>query len=320
MTIEVGKAEIVGLVGESGCGKSTLARALVGLEEFDGEVTFGEVTVRRRREVPATYRRDVQIVLQHPDASLNPKHRIRQILGRPLRLYGLARHRREVERRVRDLLRMARLPEEYGDRYPHELSGGEKQRVAIARAFAGEPRLVVCDEVTSGLDVSVQAAIVDLLLDLQASVGTSLLFISHDLSLVRAIADRVAVMYLGRIVEAGSADQMYAPPFHPYTEALLAAAPVPDPGVEARIVRLTGALPSPARPPHGCRFHTRCHRKLGPICESVDPPLTPMDPGHVIACVIPPGDLRALPPIWGRTTNAAAGAPPQSTPAPDHGR
>jgi peptide/nickel transport system ATP-binding protein len=318
VTIGVREAETVGLVGESGCGKSTLARALVGLEEFEGEIRLGTIVVRRRGEVPAAYRRDVQIVLQHPDASLNPRHRIRWILERPLRLYGLARDRRDMERRVRDLLRMVRLPDHYLNRYPHELSGGEKQRVAIARAFAGEPRLVICDEVTSGLDVSVQAAIVNLLLDLQARSGTSLLFISHDLGLVRAIADRVAVMYLGRIVEIGSADQVYGPPFHPYTEALLAAAPISDPDVVARAVRLSGPLPSSGQTPGGCRFHTRCHRKLGPVCEEFDPPLTLQEPGHEIACVIPPEDLRALPPIWRRTMSPSVD--PSDSDRADEGR
>ena len=298
VTAAVGTGETLGLGGESGCGKSTLARALVGLQAFEGEVTFGRVAIRRRRDIPAHYRRDVRLVFQHPEGSLNPRKRIRDILGRPLRMYGLARNGREAARRARDLLHMVRLPEQYLDRYPHELSGGEKQRVAIARAFAGAPRLVICDEVTSGLDVSVQAAIVNLLLDLQANSGTSLLFISHDLSLVRTIADRVAVMYLGRIVESGDAGQVYEPPFHPYTEALLAAAPVPDPAVETRRVRLTGVLPSPAHPPQGCRFHTRCHRKLGAVCEDVDPPLVAMGPGHGVACLIPADDLRRLPPIW----------------------
>lgn len=298
VTAGVALGETLGLVGESGCGKSTLARALAGLQDFEGEVRFGQLTVGGRRHVPGAYRRDVRLIFQHPDASLNPRKRVRDILGRPLHTYGIAKGRRERIRRARELLRMVRLPEQYLERYPHELSGGEKQRVAIARAFAGSPRLVICDEITSGLDVSVQAAIVNLILDLQAESGTSLLFISHDLNLVRTIADRVAVMYLGRIVETGTAAQVYEPPFHPYTEALLAASPIPDPAVETRRVRLTGTPPSPAHPPRGCRFHTRCPRKLGAVCEEVDPPVAAMGPGHGVACLIPAGDLRRLPPIW----------------------
>jgi peptide/nickel transport system ATP-binding protein len=299
VTAGVAVGETLGLVGESGCGKSTLARALVGLQEFQGRVALEDTVLSGRPvKVPAAYRRDVRLIFQHPDASLNPRKRVRDILGRPLRLYGLAPTRREQDLRAGELLQKVRLPKAYLDRYPHELSGGEKQRVAIARAFAGRPRLVICDEVTSGLDVSVQAAIVNLLLDLQAESGTSLIFISHDLNLVRTVADRVAVMYLGRIVETGAAGRVYEPPFHPYTEALLAAAPIPDPAVGVRRVRLTGPLPSPAQPPRGCRFHTRCHRKLGAVCEDVDPPTQVVAPGHGIACLIPAEDLRRVPPVW----------------------
>jgi peptide/nickel transport system ATP-binding protein len=298
VSLDIRAGETVGLVGESGCGKSTLARALVGLHPYDGRIVFEQASFRSRREIPRPYRRLVQIVFQHPDSSLNPRKRVRELIGRPLRLHGLAGDGRGVTQRTRELLRQVRLPEAYLNRYPHELSGGEKQRVAIARAFASQPRLVICDEVTSGVDVSVQASIVNLLTDLQAAYGTSFLFISHDLSLVRHLAARVVVMYLGRVVEEGQSAQVYAPPFHPYTEALLGAAPLPDPSVETRIVRLEGTLPSPADPPRGCRFHTRCHRKLGAVCEEADPPLVPAASGHRLACLIPVEDLRRVEPIW----------------------
>ncbi len=298
VSLDVRAGETVGLVGESGCGKSTLARALVGLHPYDGRLAFEQASFRSRREIPRTYRRLVQIVFQHPDSSLNPRKRVRDLIGRPLRLHGVARDGRRVEHRTRELLRQVRLPETYMNRYPHELSGGEKQRVAIARAFASHPRLVICDEVTSGLDVSVQASIVNILTDLQASYGTSFLFISHDLSLVRHLADRVVVMYLGRVVEEGRVGQVFTPPFHPYTEALLAAAPLPDPAVETRIVHLEGTLPSLADPPRGCRFHTRCHRALGVVCEETDPPFVPAAEGHRLTCLIPVEDLRRVEPIW----------------------
>ena len=309
LTIERGRT--VGLVGESGCGKSTLARALVGLTAFRGAVRMGEVEMRGPADMSAAYRRAVQIVFQHPDLSLNPRMTVGQIVGRPLRLYERLSGKGLVDR-VGALLEEVRLPRSYARRRPHELSGGEKQRVAIARAFAPNPELVICDEITSGLDVSVQASILNLLADLQDRLDTAYLFISHDLNLVRHFADRIVVMYLGQVVEVrASADGRLEPPFHPYTEALLSAVPVPEPGLEARRIRLEGPLPSPKRPPTGCCFSTRCPRRLGSVCDREPPPFVDADAGLGLACHIPLAELSAVDPIWRRTAPA-----PTPTPAP----
>ena len=222
----VRKGEILGIVGESGSGKSTIARAIAGLNEFSGRLTLGDRSFSGRGALDRAYRRAAQIIFQNPDASLNPRQRVRDILSRPLKLYGIARGRAEIDRRVRELLAQVLLPPEFARRYPHQLSGGEKQRVAIARAFAAEPRLVLCDEITSSLDVSVQASIAQLLVDLQARTGTTCLFITHDLNLVRQLAHTIAVMYRGELVDlfpVGAAD---APDRHPYTRTLLDAVPV----------------------------------------------------------------------------------------------
>ena len=298
VSLTVGRGKTIGLVGESGCGKSTLARSLVGLTPFSGAIRLDAARIESPDDMTADYRRAVQIVFQHPDLSLNPRMRVEEIVGRPLRLHeslgGAA-----LKERVRDLLEQVRLPEAYARRYPHELSGGEKQRVAIARAFGPKPQLVICDEITSGLDVSVQASILNLLADLQDQSGTAYLFITHDLNLVRHFADEIVVMYLGRIVERRpTIGDSLRPPFHPYTEALLSAVPVPEPSLETRRVRLEGALPSPKNPPGGCVFHTRCPRKIGGICEAEPPPLMEVRPGHGLACHIPVADLARVPPIW----------------------
>ncbi len=227
VSIGVRPGEIFGIVGESGSGKSTLAKVIAGLQDFTGGVRFGERLHSGRRGFDRNYRRAVQIVFQHPDASLNPRQRIGTILGRPLRLYGLAR-KGEVRDRVRDLLRQVLLPEDFADRYPHQLSGGEKQRVAIARAFAAEPSLVICDEITSSLDVSVQASIARLLIDLQRQTGTACLFITHDLNLVRQLAHRIAVMQNGALVDLFRTEEAEDPERHPYTRSLLEAVPVPS--------------------------------------------------------------------------------------------
>ena len=259
--LAIGRGETVGLVGESGCGKSTLARALVGLTAFRGTIRMGGTEIRTPVDMQDTYRRAVQIVFQHPDLSLNPRMTVGRIVGRPLQLYEKLSGK-ELDERVAGLLEEVRLPARYARRRPHELSGGEKQRVAVARAFGPRPALVICDEITSGLDVSVQASILNLLADLQDRLGTAYLFISHDLNLVQHFADRIVVMYLGRIVELRTtAGGRLVPPFHPYTEALLSAVPVPEPGLEARRVRLEGPLPSPKDPPPGCCFTTRCPRR-----------------------------------------------------------
>ena len=226
VSIEVRPGELFGIVGESGSGKSTLAKVIAGLQDFTGTVHFNEHRVTRRRDFSRSYRRTVQIVFQHPDASLNPRQRIRTILGRPLRLYGLT-SRAAIDERVRALLAQVLLPEDFADRFPHQLSGGEKQRVAIARAFAAEPSLVICDEITSSLDVSVQASIARLLIDLQRQTGTACLFITHDLNLVRQLAHRIAVMQNGALVDLFPTEAADEPARHPYTRSLLEAVPVP---------------------------------------------------------------------------------------------
>ena len=306
--LAVGRGETVGLVGESGCGKSTLARALVGLTPFRGTIRLGDTSVRTASDMDDGYRRAVQIVFQHPDLSLNPRMTVGQIVGRPIRLHERLSGR-ELDARIAGLLEEVRLPSRYARRRPHELSGGEKQRVAIARAFGPRPELVICDEITSGLDVSVQASILNLLADLQDRLGTAYLFISHDLNLVQHFADRIVVMYLGRVVElrAAAGDRL-VPPFHPYTEALLSAVPVPEPGLEARRVRLEGPLPSPKNPPPGCCFTTRCPRRLGPECDRERPRLVEAGAGHRLACHIPLPELAAVEPIWRRTTPAGDAA------------
>ncbi|MCC7272545.1 MAG: ABC transporter ATP-binding protein [Alphaproteobacteria bacterium] len=293
------RGETVGLVGESGCGKSTLARALSGLVAWQGRLVFDGRPIAAAAAMDRAYRRRVQLVFQNPDQSLNPRMRIGTILSRPLRLYH-ALSGKALAREIAAWLDRVRLPESYARRHPHELSGGEKQRVAIARAFAADPAVVLCDEITSGLDVSIQAAILNLLMDLQAARGTTLLLISHDLNMVQHFADRIAVMYLGKLVELRPAYGMARPPFHPYSEALLAAVPVAEPGLHARAVRLHGPLPSPKNPPAGCRFHSRCPRKLGAVCEAAPPPVRTAEDDHWIRCQIPLGELAAVPPIWQR--------------------
>ena len=286
--------ETLGLVGESGSGKTTLARSLLGIVEptsgaveLDGRPLPTRIGKRSRREIRA-----VQIVFQNPDSALNRRHSVRRILRRALKkladLTGSA-----AETRLLELMRSVRLAERYVSARPSQLSGGLKQRVAIARAFAGEPELVVCDEPTSALDVSVQAAILNLLVELQAQRRTAYLFISHDLGVVRYLSDRIAVMYLGRLMELGPAAVVFDGPHHPYTEALLSAVPTIDGGGRERI-RLEGEIPSAAEPPSGCVFHTRCHRKVGEVCELEEPPLVEVEDGHLMRCHIPVTELRRL--------------------------
>jgi peptide/nickel transport system ATP-binding protein len=286
--------ETVGLVGESGSGKTTFARALLGLVaptggtvEVDGRVVAPRLVQRSQEDVKA-----LQIVFQNPDSALNRRHTVRRILRRALKklsdLTGNA-----AEKRLLELAQSVRLAERYLTVRPNQLSGGLKQRVAIARAFAGSPRLVVCDEPTSALDVSVQAAILNLLVELQAERRVSYLFISHDLGVVRYISDRIAVLYLGRLMELGPADVVFDGPHHPYTEALLSAVPTIDGGGRERI-KLEGEIPSAADPPSGCVFHTRCPRKVGAICEQQEPPLLEVESGHLMRCHIPIEQLRAL--------------------------
>ena len=292
VTTEVAGKETLGLVGESGCGKTTLARCIVGLQEpSGGEVHFkGTKMAKTASKRSASTRRGLQIVFQNPDLSLNHRHVVGQIIGRPLRLFHIARGK-ELRQRLLELLEMVKLDATYLDRYPAELSGGEKQRVAIARAFAGDPNIVVCDEAVSSLDVSVQASILNLLVRLQRENGTSYFFISHDLGVVRYVADRIAVMYLGQFAEVGTVEQVFMPPCHPYTEALLSAIPVPDPRSRQEGIRLEGPVPSVVQAIAGCPFHTRCPRIYGEVCRVTEPPWQHAGGGHVIRCHIPLEEL-----------------------------
>jgi peptide/nickel transport system ATP-binding protein len=291
--IEVRRGEVLGLVGESGSGKTSLAKCIVGLiDPSDGTIEFDRTNVtskRRGREA----RRQLQMVFQNPDNALNPSHTVRTILRRSLELLAGVRGKDRQEEEMNDLARSVRLEPRHLDVRPSSLSGGLKQRVAIARSFAGNPSMVLCDEPTSALDVSVQAAILNLLVDLQRRQGVSYVFISHDLAVVRYVADRIAVMYLGQIVDVGPADDVFRPPHHPYTEALLSAIPTLEQDARVRM-KLHGALPSPSDPPSGCRFHTRCPRFLGEVCTTVEPPWQATAGGQRYRCHIEPGELEQL--------------------------
>ncbi len=298
VSLAIAAGEVFGLVGESGCGKSTLGRCLLRLvEPTAGRIVMGGRDATRLG--PAALRplrRRAQIIFQNPDSSLNPRKTVRQIVGRPLAVFGLASGAAR-DRRVSELLEMVRLPTTYAGRYPHQLSGGEKQRVGIARALAPEPEFLVCDEPVSALDVSVQASILNVLADLRDQLGLAYLFISHDLSVVAHLANRIAVMYQGTFCEVGGVDDVLQPPYHPYTQALLSAIPLPDPATMARArIRLRGDATALTAEPRGCRFHPRCPKKIGRICEDVPPPAVEAAPGHWIACHLPLDELRALEP------------------------
>ncbi len=285
--LEVRHGETLGLVGESGCGKSTLSRCLMRLTDLTAgkvEIDGRDITAMSRAALRPV-RREMQMVFQDPYASLNPRQRVRTIIGLPLRIHD-AVPRREIDARVHELLDLVGLRSEHADRFPHEFSGGQRQRIGIARALALGPRLLIADEPVSALDVSVQAQVVNLLADLRDEFGLACLLVAHDLSVVRQVSDRIAVMYLGRIVEIGPVEEVSARPAHPYTEALVSAVPIPDPNPAVRRERivLRGDVPSPVSPPAGCRFHPRC-RHATAICRTEDPPLIPQGAtDHLAAC------------------------------------
>jgi peptide/nickel transport system ATP-binding protein len=295
VNLDILAGETLGLVGESGSGKTTLARVLMGLTAPDAGSSVeldGRALAYLTKQRTAEEQKSLQIVFQNPDSALNRRHSVKRLIGRSLSKLGHYTGA-ALQTRLLALVQSVRLTERYLPMRPSQLSGGLKQRVAIARAFAGDPRIVVCDEPTSALDVSVQAAILNLLNDLQTREDVAYLFISHDLGVVRYLSDRIAVLYLGRLMELGPADKVFSFPHHPYTEALLSAVPSVD-DIDRQRIRLDGEIPSAANPPSGCVFHTRCPRKIGEICETTEPELLEAEPGHAIRCHIPIEELRQI--------------------------
>jgi oligopeptide transport system ATP-binding protein len=284
VSFDIRRGETLGMVGESGCGKSTTGRTILRLlEPTAGKVTFeGKVLNDLSGEEMRKMRSEMQMIFQDPYASLNPRMRVGDIIGEPILIHGIS-NRVEREKRVRKLLDVVGLSPYHGARYPHEFSGGQRQRIGIARALSVNPKLIVCDEPVSALDVSIQAQVINLLEDLQNEFNLTYLFIAHDLSVVKHISDRVVVMYLGKMVELSESKELYKNPLHPYTIALLSAIPVPDPTVKKDRIILKGDVPSPVNPPSGCHFHTRCP-KVQEICKKQDPEFKDIGNGHYVAC------------------------------------
>ena len=286
VSFELAAGETLGLVGESGCGKSTTGRCILRLiEPTSGEVVFdGRPVTGAGKEALRAFAREMQIIFQDPYASLNPRMTVGAIIGEALTIHKLTRTPAEYNDRIVELLETVGLSADHARRYPHEFSGGQRQRIGIARALAVKPRLVICDEAVSALDVSIQAQVINLLEDLQQQLGLTYVFIAHDLSVVEHTSDRVAVMYLGRIVEIATAHALYSEPRHPYTEALLSAVPIPDPSIKRQRIMLQGDVPSPIHPPSGCHFHTRCPIAEKGLCDVKTPVLQDVGAGHAVAC------------------------------------
>jgi peptide/nickel transport system ATP-binding protein len=287
VSLSIQRGETLGLVGESGCGKSTVGRTILRLyEPTGGKIVFDgqDITSLSQNDL-RPLRRRMQMIFQDPYASLNPRHSVGRIVGEPLRVHGIS-GKKDTAKRVRELLEVVGLPADAASRYPHEFSGGQRQRIGLARSLALNPDFIVCDEPVSALDVSIQAQIINLLETLQSDFELTYLFIAHDLAVVRHISDRIAVMYLGKIVEISAAETLYDEPFHPYTISLLSAVPIPDPVVERErdTILLAGDLPSPANPPPACRFHTRCPYVQPTRCKDDEPPLRRLAADHVVAC------------------------------------
>ncbi|MDP4125388.1 MAG: dipeptide ABC transporter ATP-binding protein [Bacillota bacterium] len=284
VSFDIRRGETLGMVGESGCGKSTIGRTILRLlEPTGGKVIFeGKVINGFSGEEMRKMRSQMQMIFQDPYASLNPRMRVGDIIGEPILIHGVS-NRAEREKRVRKLLDVVGLSPYHGARYPHEFSGGQRQRIGIARALSVSPKLIVCDEPVSALDVSIQAQVINLLEDLQKEFDLTYLFIAHDLAVVKHISSRVVVMYLGKMVELSTSDELYRNPLHPYTTALLSAIPLPDPTVKKDRILLKGDVPSPVNPPSGCRFHTRCPKAQG-ICKQEDPEFKDIGNGHYVAC------------------------------------